>query len=379
MSLVDAVSLFESHFKSKPQFASFAPGRINLIGEHTDYQEGYVFPCAIDLGLTVVASVTDGPTELVSQEMGVGKSFDCRKPNKDELRDSWSKYPAGVAKAIGAKSNIRAAVISNLPAESGVSSSAAIELAFGVLWNQIDKLGLTNKQLALKGQEAENKFVGMPCGVMDQMASAMGVDNSALLLDTRSLDIQAVKMRKGIAVVLLDTGRRRQLVGQEYAQRRSQVEEAAAKLGKKTLRDAASHELDPSKLPGLLYKRALHVVTENERCLEFAECLQKGQLRRVGELMAESHESLRENFEVTVPQLDDMCYSAAHAPGCVGVRMTGAGFGGACVALVKENRLNEFLESTENTYRALQPSFEPRLIACRASNGAKSINLSLTQ
>jgi galactokinase len=349
-----------------------APGRVNLIGEHTDYQEGFVFPAAIDLKVWIAAGPSSGLTELTSEIAGDAPGFDVTAIKPGDLQDSWAKYPAGAAWAVGAESNIRAAVVSTLPAESGVSSSAAVEVGFGTLWNLVDTLGFSPKEIALRSQIAESRFVGMPCGIMDQMASAMGRAGCAMSLDTRSLEIRYAPIPDGISFVVCHTGKTRQLAGSEYADRRAQCEEACTALGIKALRDATPEEVEASSLTGLPRMRARHVTSENRRCQDFSQALAEGRLNDVGRLMAESHESLKRDFEVSCPELDAMAKAASTSKGCIGARLTGAGFGGACIALVESGHTEGFAAETEANYAALMPERRPRLISCRPTDGASA-------
>lgn len=355
------------------KWVAHGPGRVNLIGEHTDYSDGFVFPAAIDRYVKVAAERSNDLTRLVSEDKGEGIPFDVAHLNREALSGSWTKYPAGVAWALGAKTNLSAAVASTLVAESGVSSSAALEMAFAVIWNEVDQLGFSNKELALLCQKAENEFVGMPCGVMDQMASAMGQRDQAMFLDTRSLDISYAPIPKGIDLVICGTGKARQLAGSEYRERREAVESAARKLGVCALRDATLEMVEQGDLTDVERRRARHVVTENQRCLDFAAALKENRLDDLGRLMAESHESLRTDFEVSCPELDHMAEAARTAPGCLGARMTGAGFGGACVALVVHDQEIPFSKSTWKEFHAAFPNLNSEITFCRASAGARLV------
>lgn len=373
MSEKSAVELFSATWGAEPAWIGVGPGRINLIGEHTDYSDGFVFPAAIDREVWVAAGPSpSGLTELVSRELGPGGPFSHKDLDPARPISSWSKYPAAVAWALGAKTPIRAAVASTLPPESGVSSSAAIELAFGCIWNLIDGLGYSNKDLALIGQKAENQYVGVPCGVMDQMASAMGRAGHALFLDTRTLEIDYAPVPDGVSIVLCDTGRRRQLAGGEYKERREQCESAAAKLGVPKLRDASLEDLDMASLLPVEERRAFHVVQENQRCLDFAHALAERDLALIGQIMEEGHNSLRLNFEVSVRELNVMAGLSRRHPGCIGARLTGAGFGGAVVALVHSAQVEDFVEKVADDYEKACPGYSARLMACVASEGARA-------
>lgn len=365
---------FVRQFGVNPQVVAVAPGRVNLIGEHTDYNGGFVFPAAIDRQLYVAASITDGSTQTFSEELGAGTSFAAASVGPGEI-DDWSKYAAGVAWALRERgsepSNILAYVASDVPIGSGISSSAAIELAFGVAWNHLDHLGLEPKALAIVGQRCENGFIGLNSGIMDQVASALGKRDCAIFLDTRTLDIEYSRIPEGLAIVLCDTGKPRALTDSAYNERRSQCEAAAAVMGVPALRDADEALLQRfhDQLEPKVYKRALHVVTENERCRAFRRALETFDVHSIGNLMRASHESLRDDYEVSSRELDAMAESAWAAPGCVGARMTGAGFGGACVALVQPDRAEEFVEHAQREYQS-RVGLSGLFLPCKAVDGA---------
>lgn len=369
--------LFRQKFGAEPTVASVAPGRINLIGEHTDYNGGFVFPAAIDRLAYVAARVVEGPTEVYSAEIGDGESFDATSAQPGSV-NSWAKYPAGMAWAFrdaGKKvPNIQAVISSGVPSSGGVSSSAALEMAFGVAWNALGEFGFSNPEIAKLGQICENKFVGVNCGIMDQMASAMGKDARAMFLDTRSLEIQYAPLPAGLSAVLLDTKKPRALTDSAYNERRSQCEEAAAALGVKELRDATMEQLEAKKaaLSEVVYRRAKHVITEDDRCVAFAAALDRGDLAKVGELMKASHVSLRDDYEVSCAELDLMAEAAWAAPGVVGARMTGAGFGGSCVALVYTDQVAAFIESSLGAYNA-KSQYKGEAMVCQVVEGARLV------
>jgi galactokinase len=349
-----------------------------LIGEHTDYNDGFVFPAAIDRGLWIAASPTQGQSELFSSEKERGEPFDTGSLEPGVLK-SWSRYPAGMAWALSREGkplpNLTAVVESSIPIGSGVSSSAAIELAFGVAWNQFSGLGLSNKELAKYGQICENKFVGVNSGIMDQMASAMGKRGKAMFLDTRTLEITYASVPPQLTVVLLDTKKPRALSDSAYNERRSQCEEAASVMGVPKLRDADMALLESKRgaMPAIVYRRAKHVITENTRCLEFVGALDAADTKKIGELMRASHESLRDDYEVSCKELDAMAESAWAAPGCVGARMTGAGFGGACVALVETRAVDPFIAAVLQAYDA-RTGLGGEAMACEIAEGAHVVS-----
>jgi galactokinase len=376
VSLEFISAAFGERYGEDPQWITSAPGRINLIGEHTDYNDGYVFPAAIDQGLYVAARRSAGPTRLHSIQMGDGEAFDAAHPGRVA---GWAAYAAGMAwvferEGLGTPPNVEAVVHSEIPIGSGVSSSAALEMAFGVLYRGLLGLDLPMDRIARLGQRCENEFVGVACGIMDQMASALGRAGHAMFLDTRSLELRYVPVPAGLAVAVCDTRTPRALTKSAYNERRSQCEEATRILGVRALRDVdletlrnRSSELDP-----VVYRRAHHVVTENDRCLKSVLALESGNLQQIGKLMRESHESLRDDYEVSSTELDRMAEAAWGAPGCVGARMTGAGFGGACVALVERERWTEFESFVVEEYRR-KTGIESLLMPCAIADGARVV------
>ncbi|MBI5705501.1 MAG: galactokinase [Armatimonadetes bacterium] len=363
-------------FRDEPEVVAFAPGRINLIGEHTDYNDGYVFPVAIDRGIAVAASRSNGSvSEMTSLEVGKGAPFDTSYPINKEPK-SWTVYPAGMAWAIHrefkrAMPNLCAVVHGDLPVASGVSSSAAIEVAFGRVYAAIEGFELDPFRLAQIAQRCEIEFVGVNCGIMDMTASSCAKAGCAMLLDTRSFEIRHVPLPKGLSIALLDTCTPRALSASAYNERRSQCEAAAAALGVPSLRDATESALEAKKndLPATVFRRARHVITENQRCLDFVAALEGGDFSALGDLMAGSHASLRDDYEVSSPELNAMVEAALASPGCVGARMTGAGFGGACVALTRSKEAANFLDSTKVGY-AQRTGRKGSFLLCSPSEGA---------
>ncbi len=368
---------FFSKFGQWPTIFAQAPGRVNLIGEHTDYNEGFVFPAAISRRLVLAAARSEGPSAVFSLQAGQGETFDVDSLFPHKVA-GWAAYPAGVAWALGIETherlpNLNALISSDIPIASGISSSAALELSFACAWNLISNLGLNGPSLAQVGQKSENDFVGVQCGIMDQMAIAMGKANCAMFLDTRSLDIQYAPIPLNVCIVICDTGKPRQLTNSAYNERRRQCEEAARILGVKALRDATVELLltKQNNMSDIVYKRAMHVITENQRCVLCVKALESEDLVAVGRLMADSHASLRDDYAVSSPELDAMAEAAWQAPGVIGARMTGAGFGGACVALVQRKYSTAFIEQCDDVYRR-KVDCVPSFIECEAVGGASA-------
>jgi len=379
-----AKSGFAERFGGSPEAVVAAPGRVNLIGEHTDYNGGYVFPAAIDRFVVVAGRRTQGPSRLVSLEPSAGEAepFLAADLYRREVR-GWAAYAAGVAWVLQQEGfedvpDVEAVVASNVPMGSGVSSSAALELAFGKLYDALGRYQLSNRELALYGQRCENRFVGVNCGIMDQMASAMGVADSAIFLDTVTLEIDPCPLPQGISIVLCDTRKPRQLSTSQYNERRTQCEAAAKALGVELLRQATLEMLESAQesLDPVVFRRAWHVVTENARCLEFREALKAGDADLCGWLLRDSHLTLRDDYEVSCRELNVMSEAANAAPGCIGARMTGAGFGGACVALVRTEALGDFVNKASAEY-VKRAGREGAFLVCRAVDGARVVESSL--
>jgi galactokinase len=359
---------FRARYRREPGLAA-APGRVNLIGEHTDYSEGFVLPLAIDR-FSIVAFAPN--RERLLRGYSVAESEE-RSMALDSLSPSgsWLDYAAGVVLAYResgvAVTGMDFVVGGDVPIGAGVSSSAAFELAIARAVVDAASAPWDPSTAARLAQRAENQFVGVPCGIMDQMASALSQAGRAMLLDCRSLEFESVPIPEALLVVVMDTGTRRALASTAYQERRRSCEEAAARLGVETLRDA-TREMAES-LPGTLGRRALHVVEENARTRAMASALRRGDEGRMRALMRESHESLRDRFEVSSSALDAMVEIASRHPGAVGARMTGGGFGGSAVALVHASATEDFVRDVESSYR-IETGNPGRLHACRAVAGA---------
>jgi galactokinase len=364
----EVLDTFRTRYGREPKLA-FAPGRVNLIGEHTDYSEGYVLPVAIDRYSRVafaanVERVLRGYSLVEEEERSM--ALDDLSPS-----GSWLDYPAGVVRAHRDQgleiSGMDFVVGGDVPIGAGLSSSAAFELAIARAIFELASAPWDPSTAARLAQRAENEFVGVPCGIMDQMASALSEAGCAMLLDCRSLRYEAVPIGSSLLVVVMDTGTRRALASSAYEERRRSCEQAASVLGVPALRDASREAIE--RLGGTLRRRALHVVEENARTLEMASALRCFDEGRIGALMRDSHESLRDLFEVSSPALDSMVAIASRHRGVVGARMTGGGFGGSAVALVHASSAEDFLRDVESVYRR-ETGNPGKLYACRAVSGA---------
>ena len=360
-----------------------APGRVNLIGEHTDYNDGFVMPMAIGFSAWVeLRPLTQPRLEIFSENFGEQTDF-ALKQSHPQPRLHWSDYVTGVAVMLekaghpvqGASLRIR----SDVPLGAGLSSSAAIEVASACALTANSHLNLDRRELAKLCRQAENEFVGARVGIMDQFASLFGQANQALLIDCRSLEYQLVPLSENAQFVVCNTMVKHKLASSEYNQRRAEceagVKHLAAKLPNVTaLRDLTTEELETNRagLPELIYRRCRHVVTENRRVLDAGQALEAGDLRRFGELMNESHRSLRDDYEVSCRELDLMVELARQVPGVYGSRMTGGGFGGCTVTLVANESVDEFKGFVSAGYQRAT-GLLPEIYVCVAARGAEEV------
>ena len=368
---------FERRFGAPPTMLARAPGRVNLIGDHTDYNDGFVLPMAIDRAVWIALRPrSDAHVAVHSLDFGQDASFDLH--DTMERKNGWQEYVRGVAWALRASTNgsgVRCGwegvVAGDVPLGAGLSSSAALELAtaraFAGAWN----LAWNPVEMARLAQRAENQWVGVNCGIMDQLISAAGEKDHALLIDCRSLETRAVAIAPDVSVVVLDTATRRGLVDSAYNERRARCEEAARFFSVAALRDVdqATFDARSAGMDPITRKRAKHVIAENARTVSAADALACGDAERVGTLMNESHASLRDDFEVSGPELDVMVDLAREQEGCHGARMTGAGFAGCAVALVNSAAAPRFATSVAAEYARLAGR-TPAVYLCAAAAGA---------
>ncbi|MBN1200914.1 MAG: galactokinase [Anaerolineae bacterium] len=369
------LNTFRKHFGTDPALLARAPGRVNLIGEHTDYNDGFVLPAAINRAVYVAASPRDDDmVELVSVDFDDQSTFSLDVLDDPDL-PGWTRYPRGALWWLGKKGyavpGFNGVIGGDIPLASGLSSSAAVEVVMIELGLALVEAEIPQVDKALGGVEVENKFIGMPCGVMDQMASAMGVEQHVLLIDCRSLDARPIPVPDDASIVIMNTMKKRGLVDSEYARRREQCEAAAGKLGVKALRDANTMMLDAAKddLGDVLYRRARHVITENLRVQATVMALKAGGLKTVGQALHNSHISLRDDYEVSCAELDVISELANAQPGCYGARMTGGGFGGCAVALVKDDAVEAFIAAVAPAYEE-KTGLKPELYVCQAAAGS---------
>jgi galactokinase len=372
----EVVRLFRERYHDDPELVARAPGRVNLIGEHTDYNDGFVLPMAIDHAVWIaLRRRTDRSVELYSVDFQERDSFELADTSCSS--SGWIRYVQAMALVLAEEHELvgfEGVIGGDVPIGAGLSSSAAIELAAARAFASLSHIAWDARAMALRAQRAENVWVGVNCGIMDQLISAAGQEGHALLLDCRSLETRQVPVPPGVAVVVLDTATRRGLVDSAYNERRQSCHAAAQLLGVRALRDvdSASFAARAADLPELLCRRARHVITENERTLAAADALAAGDTRLVGRLMNESHASLRDDFEVSSRELDGIVEIARQQRGCLGARMTGAGFGGCAVALVEQDRTRRFAEAVELEYRAAY-ELHPNVYVCAAAQGASVV------
>ncbi|MDI1248993.1 MAG: galactokinase [Lacunisphaera sp.] len=356
-----------------------APGRVNLIGEHTDYNDGFVFPMALER-YTVIAAAPNG-TQKITLTSGITKgaaTIDLSQPLQ-RGEPSWANYVKGVIvgfQRLGQKiPGFDAHIESTVPVGGGVSSSAALEVATATLLEAVTGKKLTPVQKGLLCQKAEHEFALMPCGIMDQFISVMGKAGHVLLLDCQSRRTKLVPMKsKAVAILVINTNVKHELTGSEYPDRRRQCEAAAQALGVKSLRRSTLAEVNaaPSKMTNLVFRRARHVVTEITRTTEAAAAFARGDWATAGELMYASHASLRGDYEVSCPELDDVvaiAHGLGRKGGVYGCRMTGGGFGGCCVALVQASKVKTIAAKIASAYKA-QTKITPSLFVSRPGQGA---------
>jgi galactokinase len=363
---------FEAAFGDSPAGVWSAPGRVNIIGEHTDYNGGYVLPIAINRatyaavalrfdGIARVASTFDSSTIELSIESLAAAT-------------GWSAYPLGVAHVLGAKTGFDIFIDSDVPVGAGLSSSAAIECAVALALNELWALGHSREELARFGQRAENEVVGAPTGIMDQSASLLGVADHAVFLDCQSLEAESISLgfaERGLELVVIDTRVAHRLSDGGYASRRAACESGAQAMGVSSLRELSVDDLNQATktLDDVTFRRVRHVITENARVLEFVSSLDSNET--IGRLMHDSHASLRDDFEVSVDELDTAVETAMRH-GAVGARMTGGGFGGSAIALTPVEKIGEVTNSIYAEFELLGYQ-KPNIFTVNPADGASRL------
>lgn len=364
---------FQDLLGAAPTWITHSPGRVNLIGEHTDYNEGYVLPMTINYGVWVALRPRDDQQiHLTALDLDQKLEFDLGDFSK--TGEGWGEYAKGVAWALQEEgfdlTGWEGVVAGDVPIGAGLSSSAALELALARAFTLVCDGKWDPVQMAQACQKAENHWVGVNSGIMDQMVSALGQEDSALLIDCRDLSTRIVPLPKKTRIVILDTATRRGLIDSEYNERRAQCEATACHFDVPALRDVQMDELEDriGLLNQTLVKRARHVISANQRVLDAEQALKQGDLAALGKLMNASHASLRDDYEVSRKELDLMVSIAQAQPGCLGARMTGAGFGGCAIALVADDHLASFQKEVARKYRE-QSGLKPQIYLSRPVNG----------
>jgi galactokinase len=371
---------FQKLYGNSPEVVVRAPGRVNLIGEHTDYNDGFVLPAAIDRAIQFAGRRRNDRTVRVhSLDFQAASEFSLDDIRRDESQ-RWSNYLRGVTRFLQEDGHalVGADLVfgGEVPREAGLSSSAAFEVGATVFWQRLAGLTLDPVYVVKLSRRAENEFVGVPCGIMDQFISALGKRDHALFLDCRDLTYRHVPLRADVKIVVCNSGVKRALARSEYEVRLKQCRQAVTQLGTAglavtSLRDVESEDLETAReaLSEILLRRARHVVSENERVLEAVRVLEQGDVERFGELMNASHVSLRDDYEVSSKELDTLVELAWKQPGCLGARMTGAGFGGCTVNLVRAEAAEDFAEAVRSGYEQ-SLGLKGEVYVCQASDGA---------
>jgi galactokinase len=383
--MLDVSVLIEAHskrFGGDPK-AFLAPGRVNLIGEHTDYAGGFVMPAAIDFGtLAAISPRSDGRVEIWSENFSESVGYAAGEFPQTR-KEHWSDYPLGVIWTLR-QAGIEVPAFSltlhgDVPLGAGLSSSASIEVATALAALSLTGAALDRGELALLCQKAENAYVGSSCGIMDQFIACNGAADHALLLDCRSLEFRLAPIPAHLKLVIANTMVKHSVAGGEYGTRRAEVEEGTAILRKhrgeiELLRDATPEDLEKwgDEMPDNVLRRCRHIITENLRTVAAADALQEGNLQRLGNLMAAAHVSYRDDFEASCDEADAMVEAAQRLPGLVGARLTGGGFGGCTVNLVEADLAEEFAARLHEEYR-LATGIDAEIYRCRASAAAHAV------
>ncbi|MFU8826327.1 MAG: galactokinase [Brevefilum sp.] len=370
------ISVYKQQFSSTPEKFVTAPGRINLIGEHTDYSEGFVLPVAIDRDVMIAFSPRqDDRVQVFSMDFDQKLEIDVT--NLGKSTSGWMNYIRGMAWALNDAgyrlSGWQGVVSGNIPIGAGLSSSAALEVAAGKTFCEVTNQGISPTQLALLAQKAEKDWVGVSVGIMDQLISAAGKAQHAMLLDCRSLDMDFVPIPEGISFIVLDTLTRRELTHSEYNTRHAEVNQSEQFLGVQSLRDANCDHLQEhhNNMPKVLYRRAKHVISENERVGQFVHAMRNSEITRMGELINASHASLRDDFEVSSDALNLMVELAQNHKQCLGARMMGAGFGGCALAMIQEGDEDAFASEIGLAYQQVS-GLTPNIFPVNSVSGVRA-------
>lgn len=382
MTLIDKLRYcYESKFGPAVPYRIFqAPGRVNLIGDHTDYNDGFVLPMAINSHIMVAAAPRrDRRINLFAQNFQLWDNFDCQHGIQKLPQNSWANYARGIVWSLLVEghhlSGMDAVISGDIPMGSGLSSSAAMEVALGFALLSMSRIEISLTELALMAQKAENDFVGVRCGIMDQFISSLAEADHALLIDCRDLTCRSLAIPANAAIVVVESGVQRQLVEGKYNARRKECEAAAAAFGVDKLRDIDLNTFEQRihELPPILQKRARHVISENHRTVKAAAAFEAGNLTTAGRLMQDSHLSLRDDFQVSCSELDALFEIAISTKEVYGARITGGGFGGCLVALVESSATDILLNRIQKEY-PLATGRQAVVNICQPSSGVTEIN-----
>jgi galactokinase len=369
---------FLETFGAEPDLVAAAPGRVNLIGEHIDYSDGFVLPFAIKDRTLVAARKRNDSTVRIASAQRRNKivTVDINQV-KPGLKGEWERYALGVLWALGLKKGVDLLIDGNVPLGAGLSSSAALECSVATAMNHLFDLGFNLEELARLTQKAENQYVGVPCGIMDQSVSLMATQGSALLLDCRDLSTKNIPFdvaSKGLELLIIDTQAHHALTDGGYAERRASCESVVVKLGIKSLRELSLEHLENSRalLTETEFVRARHAVTEMKRVLECVDALSNSDFEKVGHLINQSHASLRDDYTVSCPELDT-AVEAALSAGALGSRMVGGGFGGSAIALIQASKTIETIKMIEKAF-SIKRFKAPRFFTSLPSQGAELLS-----
>lgn len=371
------IEAFKAQYGQDPTLIVRAPGRVNLIGEHTDYNDGFVLPMAINRAVWIALEPQE-TTEIHLKSLDFDDIIAFDLSNIEKSNPSPEEYVKGVAWALQEHgytlSGWQGVMAGDVPIGAGLSSSAALELAVARAFASVSSFEWDAPKMAKIARYAENEWVGVACGIMDQMISGAGEKQHALLIDCRSLDLQPVPLPDDTAIVILDTNTRRGLVGSAYNERRQQCDAASRYFGVSQLRDVSLSQLTAAKdtLDPLIYQRAHHIISENERVLKAVEAMQHNDAAQLGQLMNASHISLRDDYDVSSDALNAIVTCAQSHPACFGARMTGAGFGGCAVALVDDANTDDFVASVTTCYHQ-ETGKDATVYVCQADDGASVV------
>ena len=369
---------FLATFGEEPDLVAAAPGRVNLIGEHIDYSEGFVLPFAIKDRTLVAARKRDDSTVRIASAQRRNKIVSVDINNvRPGLKGEWERYALGVLWSMGVKSGVDLMIDGHVPLGAGLSSSAALECSVATAMNHLFDMGFNLEELARLTQKAENQYVGVPCGIMDQSVSLMATNGFALLLDCRNLSTRNIPFdvaSHGLALLIIDTQAHHALTDGGYAERRASCESVATKLSVKSMRELTMAQLDSSRdqLTATEYIRARHAVSEMKRVLDCVDALSKGDFMKVGQLINESHVSLRDDYTVSCLELDT-AVDASLTAGALGSRMVGGGFGGSAIALIEASKTTETIRAVEKAF-ADKKFKAPRFFTSLPSQGAELIS-----